>query len=479
VCSIKYKKCVADTPDKDGNGKKKLPNKRPADFTFGVRFPKCILSAEECSNPRHLATLETDEGFTVPNADTLPYRKSEGRAGDGRRSKNAKLQPGEYCHSKAMCEKYCVDPSPAAIGSIDSKAFVNKVGRAIVSIFSKTKETNRWFCFDVKTVNQCESVAEEREVARGRRCHGAASFVHCKNDMCVRKGEYSEVPDPATGGMILVTAKTAKCMTECSKTQVCTGAPGMGLQQRTLFKDEPSGNRPAGSFERVPTSPWDTRVFATGKCYECKIGVDGHFRCPVRGRRQMLMEAPFKHLKLANRSATLASQVESTLFGGADLCFDNNPIEGLRLDSDASKEERNAAKSEVTVVVCNERVEVPAKATEGEFNVWYAGTMMLEGAFKRSWANGLVMTDPDIRVFNFGFEIAVPPAAPPPHAFFKVAPKFENTKKNATVNQCGFVRGDEKPTQYRSMLVELYTKYMRAGAKERGRNKPCMLVPNM
>jgi len=93
------------------------------------------------------------------------------------------------------------------------------------------------------------------------------------------------------------------------------------------------------------------------------------------------------------------------------------------------------------------------------------------------------MSDPDVRVFHYGFDIAIPP---PPSAesdtlFYKLAPYFNNTAKvaDATVDQCAFISGDVNPSPYRSMLVELYTKYMRAGAKERGRNKPCKLVPNL
>ena len=318
-----------------------------------------------------------------------------------------------------------------------------------------------------------------------------------------KKSANKTIINPDTGISYEITGNEARCRAECSNKRVCTGAPGLGLQQLTRFTDDPGGGDglPAvplrGSFHRIPTSTHHTRVFATGKCYECKIGIDGHFRCPVKGRRRVLTKFPFIHLNLTEQqTVAVANRIDATLFGGADLCFDVEPQKGLQIHDDAEPDEMIKAKSAITVVVCNERLEVPAsrsasqevygKQAGTEFTVRYAATMMLEGAFHRSWVNGLAMSDPDVRVFHYGFDIAIPP---PPSAesdtadplFYKLAPYFNNTAKaaDATVDQCAFISGDVNPSPYRSMLVELYTKYMRAGAKERGRNKPCKLVPNL
>ena len=190
------------------------------------------------------------------------------------------------------------------------------------------------------------------------------------------------------------------------------------------------------------------------------------------------------------------------------------------------------AKAEIDVVVCNERVEVhniekrrqtesngmgdtanPATKAEAEAAaaagggwrtattddqpstqsksgkegyttaVRYAGTMVLGGgAFKSSFAGGLLLTDPDVRLFDFGFEISIEdkPADKPAnprrpsyrHLPLESTPRNVAFTRNASLSsKCGFVQGNMVTSAYRSMLVELYTRYMRAGAKDRGRHK--------
>ena len=112
---------------------------------------------------------------------------------------------------------------------------------------------------------------------------------------------------------------------------------------------------------------------------------------PIGKNRNSLENRTVLDKNLRNVSTLL----ESTLFGGADLCFGglgttdsqtDNPFAGLRYDSGAEDKEKIKAKSEVTVVVCNERVEVVERndGDGGHEHVKYVGTMMLGGTFKPS-----------------------------------------------------------------------------------------------
>ena len=147
---------------------------------------------------------------------------------------------------------------------------------------------------------ECTPVVATRASEYKPKC---TNDTRCNSEnVCVRSIDSDsthEVINPTTGKMEMISARTATCLTECSERQKCTSRPGFGLQQRTRFEDDENGNRPAGSFEPVPTLPKDSCVFATGKSYECKIGMGGHFRCPVHGRRRVLAESKVSHIHIS------------------------------------------------------------------------------------------------------------------------------------------------------------------------------------
>ena len=140
------------------------------------------------------------------------------------------------------------------------------------------------------------------------------------------------------------------CMNDCRALPPCTGSNSNGIQKRTSFGTEqldgssggggastdPSATREiqAGDFMSIPTPLKDLAVFGTGQCFECLLGADDHFRCPMHGRRSRLVDrsgalkgSAFLHLfaavypNLAPRY--LDEAIDLALYAGPDMCFNH------------------------------------------------------------------------------------------------------------------------------------------------------------
>ena len=393
----------------EGMGRRQTPL-QDSDWTFGRRFEHCTVDADECSKAAHANDLKDDTedsvgGAFLPEAIGLgsSYGGSKDVAAPWKRSDRTrmmspfargKLMPGEYCHNKATCERHCVDPTNFGRVRALGGTFLK------VSVVPGLHFGRGWFCFDVKDGDVCEVAKAVLRDANGAPCvqlyHRAtgkassckaavqcrAITASCVNGICDASGgnakDFEEVR--YEGRSITVPPRVADCLGRCTKKQVCSGGPGMGLQQLTRFEAESSTALPqlygnnartngrakgankydrtdlAGSFHLAPTSPWETRVFATGKCYECKVGVDGHFRCPVKGRRLSLLKREVLDLLPAmggGKGGDVASDQAASkevrgrvtellhlaLYGGADMCFDvpgSGPVDGIKTRTLAS-----------------------------------------------------------------------------------------------------------------------------------------------
>ena len=134
------------------------------------------------------------------------------------------------------------------------------------------------------------------------------------------------------------------CKNDCRALPPCTGSNSNGIQKRTSFGTEQPGGPnggggastdpsappeiPAGDFMTIPTPLKDVAVFGTGQCFECLLGADDHYRCPVHGRRSRLVDRSSTLKGFLDANPNLAPQyldeaVDLALYAGPDMCFDH------------------------------------------------------------------------------------------------------------------------------------------------------------
>ena len=328
-----------------------------------------------------------------------------------------RLNAGEYCGSIETCKIHCIDNLFESTGGP----------------FSTAKN----FCKKIEKPWKCSFPTERLSPCReGLSCSAVSK---CKKDTGDAQGHK---PDKSP------TSK-ATCLHNCQRNSPCTGATGFGLQQLTDFS--------TGMFSAQPTGTTATRVYATGVCYECKIGPDLHFRCPQIGRRRSLMELVSTHVKKTDKLTDhelLGRALSDVMHAGADVCFDKRLKGNLDLPTD---------KVDATLVVCNERIELPVSSDAKSFK--YAGTMAVVGAFNPSFVEGFSPTDMDTRFFNFGYTVKVESGV----ASFPAE----------SSDVCDVITPFDKDTSYRKKLAEVYGVYWRARNKGVSRITPCLPAPTM
>ena len=328
-----------------------------------------------------------------------------------------RLNAGEYCGSIETCKIHCIDNLFESTGGP----------------FSTAKN----FCKKIEKPWKCSFPTERLSPCReGLSCSAVSK---CKKDTGDAQGHK---PDKSP------TSK-ATCLHNCQRNSPCTGATGFGLQQLTDFS--------TGMFSAQPTGTTATRVYATGVCYECKIGPDLHFRCPQIGRRRSLMELVSTHVKKTDKLTDhelLGRALSDVMHAGADVCFDKRLKGNLDLPTD---------KVDATLVVCNERIELPVSSDAKAFK--YAGTMAVVGAFNPSFVEGFSPTDMDTRFFNFGYTVKVESGV----ASFPAE----------SSDVCDVITPFDKDTSYRKKLAEVYGVYWRARNKGVSRITPCLPAPTM
>jgi len=243
------------------------------------------------------------------------------------------------------------------------------------------------------------------------------------------------------------------CMAKCKKNTPCTSSDGFGLQQLTDFSTGLSGNSD-------PTGSDRTQVFATGACYECKIGPDMHFRCPRMGRRQALMDLLPSQVK--NKTELLSQAMSDVLYAGPDVCFDKKLAEEFGTPED---------KFEATLVVCNERIELPT-SPDGTFK--YVGTMAVDANLNAAFVEGFSPTNMDTRWFDFGYNIKIAPSKDG-----ETDRQANFPRSDACEGENGFILPRNQDSTYRKRISDLYASYWRSRNKYVSRIKPCLPAPTM
>jgi hypothetical protein len=283
-----------------------------------------------------------------------------------------------------------------------------------------------------------------------------------------------------------------ECVNKCEREQLCTGPAGKGLQQLTNFgedKEAPQNGR-RHTFEAVPTAVAETRVFATGQCYECKLGhPDKKFRCAAFGRREKLArkrrpppyvwaEKQGNFEKIANdRRIEVDMAIRAALFAGPEVCFSQHLAQHLP--------DKHPDKRGVTIVVCNERLEYtectedcPSDMFHGIYpqKVRYAGSMAVVGGFKPSFTGGLSDNDMDLRLFDFGITIFDDnqPSFPIVYDTSHLATSFSGRPMS-----CPLFEPMDGASSYRGAVAELYGRYVRARARAKAAVAPCLPNPTM
>ena len=229
-----------------------------------------------------------------------------------------KLMPGQYCGDKSTCERWCVDPT---------------------SIQGVYGEDLALFCWEITEPMKCSpDVLPD--------CRGELQCMDDANGIATCENPTSDK------GKRLIALKESKkisfaedplvCASNCRSEQPCTGSNGNGIQKRTVFTqpavgsdDTPSGpagpaGPAAGEFRTIPTPLKDVSVFATGQCFECLLGADDHFRCPVHGRRMRLVDRTgalrgFAGMSKLKEPQHLDEALHLALYAAPDACFNHNP----------------------------------------------------------------------------------------------------------------------------------------------------------
>jgi hypothetical protein len=154
------------------------------------------------------------------------------------------------------------------------------------------------------------------------------------------------------------------------------------------------------------------------------------------------------------------------------VCFDERIRDHLR-------DPANGKQATVTLVVCNERVELPMRE-ELFTQVRYTGTMAVRGQFKSGYTEGLNGMDLEVRLFDFGYEITVDSATGQP-TFPGVLQRPQAPFDPWTIEDglCTFVQPNQEDTDYRKKLLELYALYWRTRQKQIATVSPCLPSPSM
>jgi hypothetical protein len=519
------------------------------DWTFGTRHKHCVIDRATCHNAKLKFALDIEvdaassESVDLQTPWSRQVPKMRMPMNVDERIGKPKLGPGEMCGTKELCKELCVDPSNADTGDdaeyckgalFDDALKKMSTGLKASLGFDVPKHATckSRFCWSVKAPKQC--IHRPRGLNEMIQCHSGLQCVAGKCAMPPRAAK-KHLDDTLPDGKI-TTPQKSKCWHKCQENKLCTSPPGGGLQLLTRFKnagpqpsqvDEDTGESGEekdqisdkeelhrGMFSTEPVSADHTRTFATGMCFECKTGLDGHYRCPVEGRRIALSgPLPFAH---SNASAAitqaLSRRLDLIMYGGMDMCFHADgagdaglgPVTGLNVSPRKGETNQDwwsrvsEVKEDITAVVCNERVEVPVSSEPAaEVSVRYAATMILQGQFRPGYLDGVSAADPEQALFDFGFEITATTAKDgSAHITSKHRNKLwayngqggkdrdETAVPGADLGTAcsrlgGFIQGNRRPTQYRDALLELYTSYLRKGSNERGRVQPCKLDPNM
>ena len=383
------------------------------------------------------------------------------------------LADQEYCGTdEKLCKSLCI-----------SEAATSKEPAGSAPHWLPFAATLNWFCATLP-VHPCFTPTERMSPCRDK--------LQCDSrNICVKERTESAAGSTgAEGGMFegmvaMADGGKGACLESCESARLCTGPAGMGLQQLTRYSKNSDSD--PGQYKDSPSSPYDVQVFATGMCFECKAGPDGHFRCPKSGRRgQMQGLLPTKKRSTFDKGGVvkepetpmdrLSRAVGDALYAGPDHCFDDYLATHLR---DSSPE----GKSRVTMTVCNERLEVPPSILKGDdnailasdygYSVKYTGSMLITGPFSASFVDGTTSQNMDTRIFNYGYELTVDKSGKESSFPRKADPKSSDNKR------CTFLEPDSQSREYRKRLLEFYGLYWRKRVKMLADFTPCLPEPTM
>ena len=371
------------------------------------------------------------------------------------------LNDGEYCGTdEEPCKFLCI-----------SRAATYKH----VSLM-----TYNYFCAKLP-VHPCFTPTKRMSPCRFQQACHTNCKLHCNSrNTCVKERTESVAGSMGAEMAAIANGDKGACLESCESARLCTGPAGLGLQQLTRYSKNSDSD--PGQFKDSPTSPYDVQVFATGMCFECKAGPDGHFRCPKSGRRgEMQRLLPTQALPEGATTVEpktpmerLSRAVGDALYAGPDHCFDDYLTTHLR---DSSPE----GKSHVTMTVCNERLEVPPAILKGDdnailasdygYSVKYTGSMLITGPFSASFVDGTTSQNMDTRIFNYGYELTVDKSGKE-SSFPRKAGPSDNKR-------CTFLDPDSQGREYRKRLLELYGLYWRKRVKMLADFTPCLPAPTM
>ena len=238
-------------------------------------------------------------------------------------SSSHKLMPGQYCGDKSTCKKWCVDPT-----SFDSPGASSNRG---------------FFCWEIKAPIKCRP--DVLPDCRGKlQCMDDANGIATCENPTGDKGKRLialKEKKAKTESTVSFAEDPLVCASKCRSEQPCTGSNGNGIQKRTVFTTQsavgskdgtPSGpaGPAAGEFRTIPTPLTDISVFGTGQCFECLLGADDHFRCPVHGRRSRLVDRSgalrgFAGMSGLKNPQHLDEALNLALYAAPDACFNHNP----------------------------------------------------------------------------------------------------------------------------------------------------------
>ena len=220
-----------------------------------------------------------------------------------------KLMPGQFCGDEKTCKTFCVDPTNHDGG----------------------------YCWEILKPHTCRP--DVLPACRpGLECLGGFNGIpkKCVNATSADGKDLNALKEKQEEMRALSFEEDpAVCARECRSRQPCTGSNSNGIQKLTSFNRSTADALPeimAGDFASIPTPLKDVAVFGTGQCYECLLGADQKFRCPVHGRRKRLLDHSvvlkgFKGLSpgqdLEKRRALAAKAVDMALYVGPDMCFNH------------------------------------------------------------------------------------------------------------------------------------------------------------